>query len=204
MIEASGARIPTHVPYLTSLPLSLRVCVAFGRVVVVAGRGGPVGMGGGVECPVRQIDRLQRIRQRCGLERIRSKPSGPHPMLHDVTYARVVQLHRQEGLRSDRVARLLVRSDGWRPAEIAALRHAGRLEHGDGITALALYLDGFNAIATAVAAGRGQSVFEVVFTDSGGFRRLLFGNETAVGTSERLFCGVPLHLSPTIGAGTLT
>src|SRR4030095_9168261 len=129
-----------------------------------------------------------------------------HPALDDIANAWSVELHWQQRLGRNGIACFLVGNDGRRSAEVAALRDARRLKDRDGIAILALHFDGWSAIAAAIVPGTGQSFFEVVFRSACRFCgacRLFFGDEAAVGTGDRLFCGVPLHVPAAIGAGTL-
>ena len=97
-------------------------------------------MRSGIEGPVRQIDALQRVGCSRPLQAVRCKPAGPIPGAQHITHLTFTDAKRQQALRRDRIAHLLVCHDGRRPTEITAIGHLSIHEDRNGMTVLALHL----------------------------------------------------------------
>ena len=94
----------------------------------------------GIKGPVRQIDALQRVGCSRPLQAVRCKPAGPIPSAQRITHLTFTDAKRQQALRRDRIAHFLMRHDGRRPAEVAAIGHLAIHEDRDRMTVLALHL----------------------------------------------------------------
>lgn len=146
---------------------------------------------------------------RAALERrVGGEPAGGVPLLEDVADLRLGELYGQEALGGDGVAGFLVRDDGGRAAEGAALGDFAGLEDGDGPAAFTADLDGLGAEAAAFVAYGCEGLLEGVFVDLSARRLVVdgldFGDEAAERAGEDLLSRVPLHFPAALRAGAFT
>src|SRR6058998_2418257 len=96
--------------------------VRFGRVIVVAGFGGPVGLDVCIERPVGKVNALDGIRQRAPLEGARREPKLAVPRADSIAGRALPDLERKHALGAKRALGLVVRNELRRSAELAVLR----------------------------------------------------------------------------------
>ncbi|MPN30105.1 hypothetical protein SDC9_177562 [bioreactor metagenome] len=147
---------------------------------------------------------MQRVCQRGTLELAGRKPAAAIPLADLVANLAVADLERQDALRRDGVAALLMGDDGRRAAEVAALGHVLAEKHGDGAAVLALHLVALVRAPAATAGRVAQGLGQILLhhgTSQLGLCLLAPGNDgAAVWTSERLCLGIPLQIAAAFGA----
>jgi len=133
MLQPARRRLPANVLNLPCLRVAVVVGVAFGRVVVVPGFGGPARVDVRIEGPVRQVDALDCVRQRAAFQCVGRQPKLAIPAAYAVARLVFAHLERKHAFRPKRILGLLIRDQLCGAAEFTALRLAVRIEHRNGL-----------------------------------------------------------------------
>ena len=192
----AGRGLPPDVLHLPRLRLSLVVAIGFGRVVVVARLGLPRAHDLRVERPVRNVDALDGVDQRAGLQTSRRQPLALVPAADLLADGGLGDLERQQALRPDRRLDLLVVDELRRSAELAALPDALRIEDRDRLAAPALHRAPLGLPAAQIVRHLAQRAHQVQLQDLSGRADVVGGLGAAERAHELLLAGIPLGLCP--------
>ena len=145
VIHDAGGGLPPHVAHLPRLLAALAVAIALGRVVVEPRLGPPRAVHARIEGPVGDVEAIHRVHERAALQRARRKPLARIPAADVLADLALGDLEREQALGTDRCLDLLVVHQGRRPAELAVLADARRLEDAHRLAAAALHGAGAGA-----------------------------------------------------------
>jgi hypothetical protein len=203
MPDLAGGRLPADVAHLPGFSAAV-LADGLGGVVVVSGLGLPGADRVRIEGPVRDVEAVDAIDQRASLEGVRRQPLAGVPLANLLADLFLADLERQQALRPDRCLDLLVVDECGRTAELAVLADAFRIEHRNGLAALALDGPLLRHPAAVFVRQLAQRFREVELLDSA---RRRVDAERRRGPAERahekLLGRVPLGLGSARGARIL-
>ena len=198
MIERSGGRDPASSLDPARLRFPIRIRVTLSLVIIIARIRRPIGVDLRIEGPIGNVDAVDGIGEGATLERVRRKPTIAIPTAHRVAHVCLRQFEFEQAFWPNRRLDFVVGDERRRPAELATLGDARRVEHGDRLTTLAFHGSLFRLPAAPVLAHRVQRGGEIVLLRIRAFARQRRREDGAAKrTNQRLFGGVPFHRAAT-------
>ena len=199
LIEFARGVDPADFAHLAALGASVGVAVAFAFEVIMAGFGGPGGMGLGVESPVREVSAVEGVGEGAAFKFVGGEPVGAIPFADGFADFAVGDFKREQTFRANGCLDFGVRSEGGRTAEIAPLGDASDGKNADRLAALAFDGDLGGRPAAFILGDFAQRGGEIVLDDFAGDTFFKLRNGAAKWAAQFLGGGFPKSLGTASG-----